>query len=393
MSVNQFNTIQIESVICLMVLCVGLYLHIKSSKSLPNTIHIYMNKSKVLVSLLFLGCFTLSSTSFAQVGISVYAGNESYEKMKQRFQTENQNFPKYFFPFTNYGGNNSDEPLPPDVLAAVLWVVPVPVLVKDLQDDPYSLWLCNLAYTFSGDTLPKPNKVSIQKRLPRELEKLRQEANQPSEYERMEQWAPTKEEDKLARVQYLETHNKEVENKKQLVKLDEFQAMERTASYEIKNVYSDIPAFDAKSLKSNKKLKNISPQFSSIIDSLGVEASLQWLFQQQVIAGNIIFCDPNFGIPIPVKDEDQDKAAYVALLSDFVKDFGYAIRPFTSPEVKALKKNPAAFADMYMHVFYKNNVDHAAQYKAATKLVDPKPENSTTINTINTPITNQTINK
>jgi hypothetical protein len=200
------------------------------------------------------------------------------------------------------------------------------------------------------------------------MERLKQEAFGPSEYEKMETLTPTTSQEKEAKEKYLATHDKKIEQKNQLIKQEAFKS--KKEEFDLKKIYSNIPGFDNKSLSMNKKLKLVFPKFNRIIDSLGVEQALVWLYQQQALAGNVVFCNPSTGIPFNFGQTNADKANYLNTVTAFLNDFGFTVVSSRLPDAKELKTNPKNYVESHFKSSFDPNRDYSGYQKLALSILN-----------------------
>ena len=323
-------------------------------------------KTRILILLLI-----CSGTGFAQVDFNPHIGDEGYIRAKSNYEAFRDKLPPYFFNYASGGFlKNGNEPSW-ETMEARVWVVPVPVIITNTFDNPYSLWLCNLNYVFSNDTSSKVKNIEIKKQLvetPIEEKPLVKDS--PEYIDRMKNLEPKTPEEKIQKQQYLESLQKQnpekpstdasfSETKNQDVKsstvIPNIKVAEKTSAPQevivFKN-YNNVPSFDIKSIKSNSKFINIADSFIVRMDTMGSEEAMKWLYLQQVNAGNVVYCDPLTSIPYVIGNSEKDKVAYKEVLDAYVRDFGYAIAQPNSSAARTLR----ASRDTYVNAYFKSPV-------------------------------------
>jgi len=340
-----------------------------NSASLPfqnRTAYSSLLKLRVLILLLI-----CSGSGFAQVDFNPHIGDEGYIRAKSNYEAFRDKLPPYFFTSASGGFLKNENEPSWETMEARVWVIPVPVIITNTFDNPYSLWLCNLNYVFSNDTSSKVKNIEIRKQVvesPVEEKPLVKDS--PDYTERMKNLEPKTPEEKIQKQQYLESLQKQnsekqstdgsfTETKNQDVKSSSVKpnikvAEKTSAPQEVivyKN-YNNVPSFDVKSIKSNPKFKNIADSFIVRMDTMGSEEAMKWLYLQQVNAGNVLYCDPLTSIPYVIGNSEKDKVAYKEVLDAYVRDFGYAIAQPNTSAARTLRVS----RDNYVNAYFKSPI-------------------------------------
>jgi hypothetical protein len=222
---------------------------------------------KLLFTFFITFCFSILAN--AQTEVRVIA--EENLQAHFTYQQIKSNLPDYFFSYTLGGTNMDDSNLDGAALRARAYVVPIPVLITGGKVNSYDIWV-NSFKTIDKET-PKKNIVKLSPK-----EKIAMEQANNSEDSASIAKEKLKKEMKLGQA-----NKKEVEMPK-----------EKPETIEKKIQIPD----STNSLAPLSSFSLLPDSIKSILKDKGEELGYKWLYEQQVIAGNVLFCDTTSLIPI-----------------------------------------------------------------------------------------------
>jgi hypothetical protein len=248
-----------------------------------------------------------SNTAIAQRPAIIYS--ENFQQIATTYQQVKENLPAYFFTYGLGGFNETEEGyITENAMQARSYVVPMPVLITgDKNLPPYDLWLRQLfanenAKAVGPNQTPKmtyEEKISLeQARNPRDSAQIaKDEQFRKEKIETAEKLAKQRESANGAKTPVNEKSSKKE------VKKDKPTAQASVDS--IFNPYNPIP-----------------DSVQSKINEMGSKAGYLWLYNQQIIAGNVIFCSPKTATPIALNIETPNaEKDYMKLLEVWKKAY------------------------------------------------------------------------
>jgi hypothetical protein len=272
---------------------------------------------------------------------------EEYLLALNNYNQYKENLPRYFFPYTLGGTNNDDSNIDEAILRARAYVVPVPVLITgEKYDNSYNIWVNNfkaLGYSSEnadGATLTYREKLA--------LEPIKSDKDSAS----LAKEIITKE------LQLAEAKKKEAQNQKEQPK----------------------PKEDKKKATNNAKAETapLSPftllpdTIKAIVKEKGDKYGYIWLYNQQIIAGNVLFVDPITLIPVAVNIEgDEAINNYNITLNAWKKAYPSIWAKSTNEQHNLIEKD----IDAYFGQFGKasnvnaNFMQHMETYQAILKTI------------------------
>jgi hypothetical protein len=222
---------------------------------------------KLLFTFFISFCFSILAN--AQTEVRVIA--EENLQAHFTYQQIKSNLPDYFFSYTLGGTNMDDSNLDGASLRARAYVVPIPVLITGEKFNSYDIWVN------SFKTIKKESTVKDSSMLTSE-EKLAMDQTNTSEDS-----ASIAKEKFKKEIQLDEVKKKEAEILKEKLKKKE----EKIKALEAENAPLPLSSFSL-----------LPDSIKSILKDKGEELGYKWLYEQQVIAGNVLFCDTTSLIPI-----------------------------------------------------------------------------------------------
>lgn len=308
-----------------------------SQKTSSLSIHIFSINIKE--SMIFGILLLMSNISFCQKQAILYP--ETYFQTQQYYSQYVDKLPYYFFSYGLGGANEFESDLTEETMLARAYVVNFPVIISNMNESPFKLWSKALLYQ---DTLNAPRKSNDQDLKPKPsieekiaLEKTyRQLTDEEKESERQL-------EEKIKQFEL----NQQKNNASNANKKDSPKEVSKNKSKD-DQASSDKPLVDnSKTRLMNDTLLIAPSPFSQLPDSIkikiqnmGTENGISWLYQQQIIAGNVVYADPNNMIPIPTKlNSKEDTELYAKMLVDWKKNYPFIWKKSNDPTHQLLQEN------------------------------------------------------
>jgi len=233
------------------------------------------------------------------------------EKPKTCYDFVKDKLPFYFFSYAQGGalvpptdrveGLDYGDQLSPITMNARCNVVAFPVLITgDVNQDPYRIWAD--ALTFVTDTIKLSTTEKEAQKQKFLLQKTEEANARKLEAERFK---------KLKADAAGKTPEEFKEDSIQLAALIEKEKFIAKAASE-KEVQSNSSSFIN---EAQLKSKGIPDSIITKMKSLGDKNGLRWLYEQQVLAGNVLFCVATTKIPILLmKDKQEPVVEYMKIL-------------------------------------------------------------------------------
>lgn len=276
-------------------------------------------------------CFSILSTAQTAVHVIPEEDLQAYNT----YQQLKANLPDYFFSYTLGGTNMDDSNLDGAALRARTYVVPIPVLINGEKDNSYDIWV-NSFKTIEKETMVKDSSMLTSE------EKLA-----------MEQVNSGKDSATIAKekfkkeIQLDEVKKKEAEIIKEKLKKKE----EKIKALETENAPLPLSSFSL-----------LPDTIKTILKEKGEELGYKWLYEQQVIAGNVFFCEPTSLIPIAFTIEGEQainnynitlkawKRAYASIWSKSTKEEHILIKNDIDAYFGQFGKNSSINVNFNQHI-------------------------------------------
>lgn len=217
---------------------------------------------------------------------------EMLNKPNARYEQIKDSLPFYFFKYANGSAYYNETNFDQNNLKARCYIVNFPVLINgNFDQDPYNLWVD--AIKFKAE--PALTKLDIEKIKSEEKNKKELEAKKKKEGTNA-----TDEEDPIQKEKRL---MKEAESKARMQK--DSSIKNTTISNEPKEVLNDQKNSVIEEKKNSNSLtkelliaKNFPDSIITRIFALGESDGLRWIYNQQIVAGNVLFCNTESSIPV-----------------------------------------------------------------------------------------------
>ena len=311
----------------------------------------YLAISSIIVLQLFSVCKLNAQASIFGEG----------EKPKTCYDFVKDKLPFYFFSYAQGGalvpptdrveGLDYGDALSPITMNARCNIVPFPVLITgDVNQDPYKIWTD--ALTFVDDSL----KLNATQKEAQKQKILQQKAEEENARKRDADRFKKLKEDAAGK-----TPEEFKEDSIQLAALIEKEKFTAKAASE-KEVQTNNSSFIN---EAQLKSKGIPDSIITKMKSFGDKNGMRWLYEQQVLAGNVLFCVAATKIPIfLMKDKQEPVGEYIKVLEFWKTNFGTIYINSTLDEHISIKLG----ADKYFSKYGKSSLlikdfeEHKKQY-------------------------------
>jgi len=269
---------------------------------------------------------------------------DSYEKYKD-------SLPFYLFPYGIGGALMNEGQLEEDVMKARAYTINFPVIITSVSDNPFKLWSQALLYQ---DTVtlnaPTAKRKTETPKMSKEDKIAYEKSQRVLSPEEIEQEKAIAEKEEL----YAERVKKEKQSPNTSPTEKNSKSTEKQKEQNAKPAeQKDKPVEQKKNEISQPTIQILPSAFSQLPDSIktmvelkGMEKGLMWLYQQQIIAGNALFCDVDSKMPVAILNSgsQSDFALYAQVLNLWKNEY------------KSIWKNSTLEA----HLPFKENKDMSA---------------------------------
>jgi hypothetical protein len=334
------------------------------------------SNSKQISLLLFLAFFSalfVNTTVKSQIVVpditeATYTGFY-YEKYKDIL-------PFYFFTYGSGGTLMSEDRIDEDVLKARTYIINFPVLITSVADNPYKIWSQAL---LSQDTIGAiPSITESQPKTPAmtEEEKMAFEKS-------MRVLSPQEKEQEKAIAEKEKLYAERIEKGKQLQNTSptekDSKSTEKKIEQKAKPVEQKANPIDQIKKDTIKPKIQLPPSaFSQLPDSIktiveqkGMEKGLMWLYQQQIVAGNVLFCDADTKMPIAILNTgtQSDFDAYAQVIKFWKNKYQSIWKNSNLKAYEPLRKNQdiSTFVNENGKNSVAKNMNFVTQLKAYSK--------------------------
>ena len=220
-------------------------------------------------------CFSLISVAQTQYALS----NDDEIRAYSNYLLIKGNLPDYFLSYTLGGANNNESHLDFAALRARAYVVPIPVLITGQKDNSFDIWV-NSFKTIEKETIIKVSTMLT-----------------PEEKLALEQVNSFKDSATIAKEKY----------KKEILLKEAKKKEAEIVKEKPKTKDKKIQVLDAENTPIPLSSFSLLPDtIKTILKEKGEELGYKWLYEQQVIAGNVLFCEPKTFIPIALTIEGDE---------------------------------------------------------------------------------------
>lgn len=286
----------------------------------------------IFISLFF------SFISIAQNSVPFFS--ENHEQINATYQQLKGNLPSYFFTY-GLGGANADESfLEEATMEARSYVIPMPVLItSNKMTPPFDLWLAQLYTNDAANTkistsnvaLPQESKMTYEEKIANEQAQNPRDSAQIAKDEQFR-------EDKVATANKLAMQKENAAAKNNSVKNNSAKnnsvkdKSQKNKTSKEKTAPNQVPLVNA--------FNPIPDSIQSKINEMGTKAGYQWLYKQQIIAGNVVFCSPQTAAPIALNIEVQGaEKEYLVALEAWKKAYPSIWQKSEMEQHKAIAEN------------------------------------------------------
>lgn len=272
-----------------------------------------------------------SATAFAQS--RAVAFSESFQLINSTYQQIKGNLPAYFFTYGLAGLNDTQEGyVAENTMQARSYVVPIPVLITgEKKFSSYELWRAQ--FVKSNDA-KKIDSSAAEENI--SAVTLEEKLSKDPSFANL---------DSASKAKMLKTEKTRLENEKKR----ELKLKEKETNVVSKNGNSEI--------EQNKNLPtaaaaaaedtpfNILPDtIQAKLKEMGDKEGYKWLYEQQIIAGNVIFCDPVSLIPSAINlRSTEDVTLYLDLLKSWKQAYPTVWKNSTLEQHQILAKDLDAY--------------------------------------------------
>ncbi len=320
---------------------------------------LFHNRTKYsIVALFSMIVLQLFSVSTLKAQASIFGEGE---KPKTCYDFVKDKLPFYFFSYAQGGalvpptdrveGLDYGDQLSPITMNARCNIVAFPVLITgDVNQDPYRIW--SDALTFVTDTLKlsaTEKEAEKQKLLLLKAEEANARKLEAERFKKLKADAAgkTPEEFKEDSIQLAA-----------LIEKEKFTAKEESK----KEVQSNSGSFIN---EAQLKSKGIPDSIITKMKSLGDKNGLRWLYEQQVLAGNVLFCVATTKIPIfLMKDKQEPLVEYMKVLEFWKTNFAAIYMNSALDEHLSIKEGADKYFNKYgkASLLLKDFEEHKKQY-------------------------------
>lgn len=261
-----------------------------------SSIYFNLTSRSIKYFAVFSFLFIFRGLTYAQVNARFYSEEE--QQALADYTIMKENLPAYFKDYARGGFYRFKDPEEIIELNAIKNFVPMPVIIASAELDAYALWRKNLGYTpDKNNKNASPLSMSETEKQNIILEKERQKALKDAQA-LLKDKQPSNREEKEAytRLSQGGTDPKDIEIVKNIGKSKPTETKKANTNKE------------SKKEKDNKQFipyNPITPELQAKIDQMGGDAGYKWLFNQQVLAGNVIFCDEKTLEPLAVYESSK----------------------------------------------------------------------------------------
>lgn len=282
--------------------------------------------------------FFCPSSLFAQEQLNLAPIDEAqYAEEQVYFANYRDSLPFYFFTYCQGGATQNERVLPIEVMQARRWVVPFPVIItEELGKGQFEQWKEALIYA--------KNK-GIEFKSPAEKEAFVANMNKP---EFKSYYTPQE----LIKFKMNSRPEGSAEVLPESTNSEANKELKETGKKSSKKGKDDSTINAPQNL--NYTYNPIPYSIKEKMFEMDEEAAWKWLFTQQVVAGNVIYCKAGANIPFALNVTDQaERNKYLNVLKLWKKAYPITIDKTNIPLVKELKKDDL---DLFITEFGKNNV-------------------------------------
>jgi hypothetical protein len=291
-----------------------------------------------LLIFLFNGFF---AKSIAQQAPPLTIQPESYYQELEKYSQIKDSLPFYFFTYC-LGGQlrNETEPTYQQLLARQ-YIIAMPVLISGNENiKPFELWRTSIIYarTKQSNFVNTEEKLAYEKRL---------DPNNKS--------IATSEQEAIAIKNALKGLPPEQVSSNKDNKDSEKSNTKDSASKNKKNKNGSKDSPDAKGSNAEQQIYDPIPlAIKAKMLEMGEENAWEWLYNQQIIAGNVLYCHPQTLIPKSVGiSNSEDVEVYSKVIAFWKKAYRKVLAEKKFPEYdeitnKNLSKENLSFAKSYL---------------------------------------------
>lgn len=335
--------------------------------------------SKRLIVLVSLLCFFNASHVKAQVEATLYP--EGFFELYNKYAAFKDSLPFYFNDYTLGGSNANESNIQMETMNARFDVIDLPVLVTEPDDRSFEYFKNALLFIDKPEEIKEePKPVEIQRpAMPKEEKILMELKSRENKTPEEEQQLKNNEEkmESLARKQKAkqesdaksqpnekkaEANQKVANSTNKSEKPKETKSVNKqTAPNKTGNTGAKPAAPDTASL-----FAQLPPHIKSRIANKSTDEAIKWLYNRQILAGNVVYCEKDTYMPLPTAVYDSEGLEkYNSFVFDFWKKKYKTI--WVNSELEAHQKL-AANDQGYFNANAKMNMAKAAnvsvQFKA-----------------------------
>jgi len=263
---------------------------------------------------LFVLFITLSNSiaSKAQTAITIYS--ETYYTTLASYESFKDSMPFYLIPYGLGGANANSSEIKEEIMLARANVIDLPVLITTEQEKPFIIWKKALLLDDTISSKPAPKLTKEQNLL---TEKSSRPAFTPEEIERQKSDSL-----KLAQTEIREQKNQTKSKTKDTKK-------------PVKQSVSVADTNNNKSSISPSLYSQLPLSLRSRIKEMGTDKGIEWLYGQQLIAGNVLFCNAKSYLPIAVGFSNENEfTLYKNVIKYWKSKFTFIWKYSTLEELK-----------------------------------------------------------